>query len=167
MQRRINLYDQHYTVTITGPPQAQKLKVETGEFQPVALTSGTDGQAVIQLGNASVRVKMAVKGEKVYIRAFDRTFALNILNPVEQAARETRDQDKTCRAPMPGTVLAVDVTARTRVTKGQPMMTIESMKILTVIVAPRDGEVDEVHFEPGATFGKNAALVTLTKKETV
>jgi biotin carboxyl carrier protein len=49
-----------------------------------------------------------------------------------------------------------------KVTKGQPMMTIESMKILTVITAPSDGEVSQIHFEPGDTFEKNATLITLT-----
>jgi hypothetical protein len=34
-----------------------------------------------------------------------------------------------------------------------------------VIAAHRDGEVVQVHFEPGDTFGKNAALITLSKKE--
>ena len=51
------------------------------------------------------------------------------------------------------------------VTKGQSMITIESMKILTMITAPRDGEVSQVHVEPGDTFDKNAALITLREKE--
>ncbi|MCP4574956.1 MAG: acetyl-CoA carboxylase biotin carboxyl carrier protein subunit, partial [Deltaproteobacteria bacterium] len=50
-------------------------------------------------------------------------------------------------------------------TKGTPMMTIESMKILTIIAAPRDGEISKIHFEPGETFDKNAVLITLTDKE--
>jgi biotin carboxyl carrier protein len=40
-------------------------------------------------------------------------------------------------------------------------MIIESMKILTVISAPRDGQVAGIHFEPGESFDKNAALVSL------
>jgi len=59
----------------------------------------------------------------------------------------------------------VQVAAGEAVSKGQPLITIESMKILMVITATRDGEVSEVHFEPGDTFDKNAALVTLKEKE--
>ncbi|MBU0971029.1 MAG: hypothetical protein KKC20_10305 [Proteobacteria bacterium] len=166
MQRRINLCDKPYLVTRIGPPRTQQLKVDDGQFQPVRLTSMKNGQAMIQLGGSRVHVQMAVKGETVYIRAFNQTFALDILNPVEQAARGNFEGN-TCRAPMPGTVVTVDVEAGTRVMEGQSMMTIESMKILTNICAPREGEVARVHFEPGSTFGKNAALITLTKKETV
>lgn len=165
MRRQINFLDKDYTVTIVGGPEERRMKVEAGGFQPVALNSMKDGQGIIQLGEQSVQVKMAVKGETVYIRAFDRNFVLHIVDPVEQAAQESGRPVNTARAPMPGTVVAVDVTAGTQVTKGQSMMTIESMKILTVIAAHRDGEVVQVHFEPGDTFGKNAALITLSKKE--
>ena len=44
-------------------------------------------------------------------------------------------------------------------------MNIESMKILTVIVAPRDGHVEKVFSMPGQTFDKNAVLVTLAKRQ--
>ena len=109
---------------------------------------------------------MAVKGETAYIRAFDRTFTLRIVDPVEQAAQEAGgSSSNTARAPMPGMVVEVQVAAGDQVTKGQPIITIESMKILTLITAPRGGEVSQVHFEPGDTFDKNAAQVTLTEKE--
>jgi len=165
MQRQINLLGKDYTVTIVGGPEERKLKVEAGGFQSVALNSMNYGQGIVVLGDQSIPVKMAVKGETVYIRAFDRTFVLQIVNPVEQAAQESGGPVNTARAPMPGTVVTVDVTAGAWVTKGQSMMTIESMKILTVITAHRDGEVVQVHFKPGETFGKNAALITLLKKE--
>jgi len=108
---------------------------------------------------------MAVKGETAYIRAFDRTFTLHIVDPVDQAPQEIGGSSNTTIAPMPGMVVKIDVTAGDPVTKGQPMITIESMKILTIITAPRDGVVSQVHVESGNTFDKNAALVTLREKE--
>ncbi|NOX33804.1 MAG: acetyl-CoA carboxylase biotin carboxyl carrier protein subunit [Deltaproteobacteria bacterium] len=108
---------------------------------------------------------MAVKGETAYIRAFGRTFTLHIVNPVEQAAQETGTGSDTARAPMPGMVVEILVSEGETLTKGQPMITIESMKILTVIISPRDGEVSMVHLKSGDTFDKNASLVTLKKEE--
>ena len=165
MRRRIDLLDENYTVTVVGQPGNRRLQVAEGEPQPAALTLGRECQATIQLGDQSADIQMAVKGEKAYIRAFDRTFALRIVDPVEQAAQEAGGGSNTARAPMPGTIVKVAVTVGERVTKGQPMITIESMKILTVITAPRDGEVSEVHFQTGDTFEKNAALVTLKEEE--
>ena len=107
---------------------------------------------------------MASKGETTYIYAFDRTFTVRIVDPVEQAAQAAGGSSNTFRAPMPGMVVEVHVTTGEQVTKGQPMITIESMKILTVITAPRDGEVSRIHFSPGDTFDRNEALVSLSDK---
>jgi acetyl/propionyl-CoA carboxylase alpha subunit len=165
MKRRIDLLDEHYTVTVFGQPGEQQLQVADGEAQPAALTVGTECQRTILLGKRRADIQIAIKGETAYIRAFDRAFTLRIIDPVEQAAQEAGGSSNTARAPMPGTIVEVQVAVGEAVTKGQPMTTIESMKILMVITAPRDGEVSEVHFEPGDTFDKNAALVTLKGKE--
>jgi len=165
MKRRIDLLDEHYTVTVFGEPGERRLQVANGEPQPAALAVGTECQGTIQLGDHRSDIQMAVKGETAYIRAFDRTFTLRIVDPVEQAAQEAGGGSNTARAPMPGTVVEVQVAAGEAVSKGQPLIIIESMKILTVITATRDGEVSEVHFEPGDTFDKNATLVTLKEKE--
>jgi 3-methylcrotonyl-CoA carboxylase alpha subunit len=165
MQRRIDLLDEHHTVTVFGQPGEQRLQVADGEPQPVALTVDAAGHRVIQLGDQRADIQIAVKGETAYIRAFDHSFTLHIVDPVDQAAQEVGGSSNTARAPMPGTVVEITVAAGDPVTKGQSMITIESMKILTMITAPRDGEVSQVHVEPGDTFDKNAALITLREKE--
>lgn len=167
MRRRIDLLDEHYTVTVFGKPGEQRLQVADGEPQPVTLTVEAECHRVIQVGDHRADIQMTVKGETAYIRAFDRTVTLRIVDPVEQAAQEAGggSSSNTARAPMPGTVAEVQVAAGERVAKDQPMITIESMKIMMVISAPRDGEVSQVHFEPGDTFDKNATLVTLKEKE--
>ena len=165
MIRRIDLLDERHNVTIIGRPRERQMKVGDGDFQPVTLTPIKNEEHIVHLGDQRVRVKMAVKGETAYICAFDQTFTLNIVDPVEQAAQSSGNFSNTIRAPMPGTVVAVSVTEGDRITKGQSMITIESMKILTVITAPGNGEVAKVHFKPQDTFDKNAALITLSKKE--
>jgi 3-methylcrotonyl-CoA carboxylase alpha subunit len=165
MRRRIDLLGEHHAVTVFGQPGAQRLQVANGEPQPVALTVEGKCRRVIQLGDHQAHLHMAVKGETAYIRAFDRTFVLRIVDPVEQAAQEVGGSINMARAPMPGMVVEVQAVAGEQVAKGQPVITIESMKTLTVIAAPRDGEVLQVHFEPGQTFDKNAVLVTLKEEE--
>ena len=165
MKRRIDLLDEHYNVTVFGQPGEQYLRVADGQAQPASLTMGAARHGSIQLGDQRADIQIAVKGETAHIRAFERTFILRIVDPVEQAAQEAGGGSDIARAPMPGTVVEVQVAVGEAIIKGQPMITIESMKILMVIQAPRDGEVSEVYFEPGDTFDKNAALVTLKEKE--
>ena len=49
-----------------------------------------------------------------------------------------------------------------RVSVGQPLMVIESMKLETTLLAPREARVKAVHFGVGATFRLKAILLTLT-----
>jgi biotin carboxyl carrier protein len=143
----------------------RSVRIGEGEVRPASLIQVEGGEAVIRLGQRSAQVRIAFRGDTAYIRAFDRTFALRVLDPVEQAAQETGGRAGTTRAPMPGVVVEVKVAPGDQVAKGQPLMIIESMKILTVITAPRNGEVARVHFEQGRPFEKNAPLVTLREKE--
>ena len=72
--------------------------------------------------------------------------------------------DDIAQAPMPGTVIAVQVKPGESVTRGQTMMVIESMKLETAIVAWRDGVIKTLHVAPGQTFDRAAPLVTLEAK---
>lgn len=64
-------------------------------------------------------------------------------------------------APMPGVVISVQVAAGDTVRAGQALMVIESMKLETTLLAPRDARVKTVHHAVGASFALKAALITL------
>lgn len=165
MRRRIGLLDGDYDVAVFGPHGSRGVQIGDGEIRAASLDPGEGGESIVRLGEWSAPVRIAVRGDTAFIRAFDRTFSLRVVDPVEQAAQETGGRAGTTRAPMPGVVVEVNVAPGDRVTKGQPLMVIESMKILTVITAPRNGEVARVHFEKGQSFEKNAPLVSLKEKE--
>lgn len=161
MQRRIDLLNEQHVVTLFNRSGKQYLQVGDDAPQQSALTQEEDGDYIVRLGDQSARIQMIVKGETAYIRAFGRTFTVTVPDPVEQAVQETGHGGNTARAPMPGTVVDINVDEGDSVIKGTPLMTIESMKILTVITASRDGEISKIHFIQGETFDKNAVLVTL------
>jgi biotin carboxyl carrier protein len=161
MQRRIDLLDDHYKVTLFGQPGDRQIQVGDAPPQSAELIAKDDLNHVIQLGEQKAGIQMAVKGETAFIHAFGRTFTLCIVDPVEQASQESGSGSDNAKAPMPGMVVEIHVDKGENVTKGEALITIESMKILTVITAPRDGEVSRVNFEQGKTFDKNNVLVTL------
>jgi len=165
MRRRIGLSEVYYDVTVFGSPGKRSIQIGDGEVQAASLVEGERGEAVVRMGEWTAPIRIAWRGDTAYVRAFDRTFALRVMDPVEQAAQETGGRAGTTRAPMPGVVVEVKVAPGDRVSKGQPIMIIESMKILTVITAPRNGEVARVHYEQGQSFERNAVLVTLKETE--
>ena len=64
-------------------------------------------------------------------------------------------------APMPGTVLDVLVREGQRVREGQPLMTMEAMKMEHRILAPKAGEVISINFNQGERVDTGSVLVEL------
>ncbi len=54
-------------------------------------------------------------------------------------------------APMPGVISAIEVAPGAQVKRGQPLFSLEAMKMLNAIRAPRDGVVAEVLVARGQT----------------
>lgn len=62
-------------------------------------------------------------------------------------------------APMPGTVIAVQVTEGDAVAAGDILLTIESMKLQTMVRAEQDAIIRKLRFAEGEAFDKGAVLV--------
>ena len=67
----------------------------------------------------------------------------------------------TITAPMPDTILKVNVTAGQAVKKGDVLMVLEAMKMENEIMAPADGTVSSVNITTGATVESGTVLCTL------
>ena len=64
-------------------------------------------------------------------------------------------------APMPGTILKVNVTQGQAVKSGTVLCVLEAMKMENEIMAPKDGTVTQVVVSKGATVNTGDALVVL------
>ena len=65
------------------------------------------------------------------------------------------------KAPFPGNVVKVNVTAGQAVKKGDVLCVIEAMKMENEISAPADGTVASVNVQKGASVATDDVLVTL------
>lgn len=65
------------------------------------------------------------------------------------------------KAPMPGNILKVNVTAGQQVTEGQVLVVLEAMKMENEIMAPKAGTVTQVLVSKGSTVDTDAPLVVL------
>ena len=64
-------------------------------------------------------------------------------------------------APMPGTILAVNVTSGSAVKKGDVLMILEAMKMENEIMAPCDGAVTSVAVTKGTSVESGTLLCTI------
>lgn len=63
-------------------------------------------------------------------------------------------------APMPGTILKINVTPGSSVKKGDSLLLLEAMKMENDIVAPCDGTIASVTVSQGASVATGDVLVT-------
>jgi 3-methylcrotonyl-CoA carboxylase alpha subunit len=66
--------------------------------------------------------------------------------------------DGALRAPMPGKIVATPARAGDTVTKGQPIIVLEAMKMEHALTAPFDGVVGEIGYAVGEQVGADAVL---------
>ena len=78
---------------------------------------------------------------------------------VSSAAPSVVGGGTTVRAPMPGSVLDVKVTAGQSVRKGDLLLILEAMKMENEIVAPADGKIRQVVVSKGASVATGDVLI--------
>ena len=98
-------------------------------------------------------------GETVWLNEAGETFALKPF-----AARGTGQAsaaDGAIIAPMPGKVIAVDVSEGQAVTAGQRLMVLEAMKMEHALTAPFDGVIEGLTVSAGGQVQVEAVLATV------
>lgn len=74
---------------------------------------------------------------------------------------DTRPEDRICRSPIAGVIVAVSAVLEQRIRQNDPVVIIEAMKMQTAIGAPVDGTVQEIHVSPGQSVKPGQKLCTL------
>ena len=69
-----------------------------------------------------------------------------LLPPIEPGVRA---EDRLCRSPIAGAIVTVEVAPGMRLHQGDPVVTIDAMKMETKVGAPIDGIVEEVAVQRG------------------
>jgi len=73
--------------------------------------------------------------------------------------------DGAILSPMPGRIIAVAVTEGQAVTAGQPLVTLEAMKMEHVLTAPFDGIVTDLKAQAGGQVAEGIALVRIVAED--
>jgi acetyl-CoA/propionyl-CoA carboxylase, biotin carboxylase, biotin carboxyl carrier protein len=127
---------------------------------------GTD--LVLTYGGRTVRFAYAAgedpgrAGEAVtWLGRDGNAWAVRDEPPATLRGARAGSADGTVRSPMPGTILAVHVTAGDVVSTGQPVLTVEAMKMEHTVTAPLDGLVTELAAKPGQQVRMDETLAVI------
>lgn len=98
-------------------------------------------------------------GETVWLNEAGETFALKLF--AVRGTGQASAADGAIIAPMPGKVIAVDVSEGQAVTAGQRLMVLEAMKMEHALTAPFDGVVEGLAVSAGGQVQVEAVLATV------
>ncbi len=96
---------------------------------------------------------------------FERGNAWSVEPPIHVIAAGGTASDGSLRAPMPGKIVATPAAPGDVVTKGQPIVVLEAMKMEHALVAPFDGTVAEIGVSVGDQVSADAVLAVVTPVE--
>jgi 3-methylcrotonyl-CoA carboxylase alpha subunit len=110
------------------------------------------------LGAQQLEGSAVLEGETLHLFGPDGHWQLGYAPPLAHAG-EAPDETGGLTAPMPGKVIALLVAPGARVTRGQPLLVMEAMKMEHTIAAPSDGHVEHLLYRVGDQVAEGAALV--------
>jgi biotin carboxyl carrier protein len=140
------------------------VRIDGREYEVSAIGTHEDGRQTIEIAGIAVHFTRAHAGDRQIVRMDGRTFETAIVDPRSEASG-TGSGLNHIRAPMPGAVVSVHKKAGDDVVRGELIVTIESMKLQTALVAPRDGRIAELLRDEGETFEKDEIIVHLEVTE--
>jgi len=114
-------------------------------------------EAILVEGGPTAWV-VTVRGRRIEVSALTHRDRL-LAETAEQGRRHHGPAE--VRATLPGLVVRVSVSADQEVAEGDPLVTVEAMKMQNEIRAPRSGRVIAVEVAAGQTIASGAVLVRL------
>lgn len=161
MFHAFKLDDKEYDLGLSRAARGYRLHLGA-RVVAVDLHPQDDGSALLEIDGLRRRVFVATRGDDVFVHLDGAAYQLRYEHPLERLAHQAHGSlDDSVRAPMPGSVVALHVQPGDSVARGATVLVIESMKMETTLVAPRDGVVENVLFAVGQTFDRDALLLTL------
>ena len=128
----------------------------------VAPGSGA-GQVTVELDEQTTGYLWAREGDRFWLADGSDTWSLELDRETVGRHGDPAAGSGQVTSPMPGTVLSVHVEAGASVSAGQPLVSVEAMKMEHVVTAPFDGVVAGIDVRPGQSVRLEQALATVER----
>ena len=161
-------------------PQPQRaMLIFDGETIAVDVTTHAPGRFTCQIGDEAVQItgqadawvvnnaktpaRIRRIGQRVSV-FWGNNYHFDIPDPLARG-EDDAGSGNAIKAPMPGLVKAIHVTAGAAVAKGDPLAVLEAMKMEHVMTAARDGRIAETPVRAGDQVEAGAVLILLEDAE--
>ncbi|WP_436357541.1 biotin carboxylase N-terminal domain-containing protein [Brevundimonas sp. CEF1] len=150
--------DQHHDVTLAGEPgwHGRQSSFDVGVEGETARVYGETDLVVV---DGDVVTAFAPDAERIVV--FDDGDVIEFRRRKAAAGAGGSASDGGLRAPMPGKIVAAPAKAGDTVTKGQPIVVLEAMKMEHALTAPFDGVVAEFNVAVGDQVVDGAVLAVV------
>jgi len=154
-------------VTVSGLNGVYEASIADPEAKPLVVQAQwqDSGQLQIEIDGVSRRLQVDYIDEEILLRSTDGNFRYRTLDEQELALREKDGKGSgKCHAvaTLPGQVVEINVKLGDKVSKGDVLVVLDSMKLLHELTAQIDGMVAAVFCEVSDSVDGGAMLIELT-----
>ena len=134
---------------------------------PIAMRANldADGRLVTESGDKRVVYDWAIEGDRLWLGQAGDAWELTAVRESIDHAGPVANTSGEVTSPMPGTVLAVHVGAGDDVQEGQPLVSVEAMKMEHVVKAAVAGRVRQLLVGTGDSVKLDQPLAYLDKED--
>lgn len=163
MKYNVKFDENHVLEVDLQKPFAGSVK---GESLSLDVHDNGDGKLHIIFKNKSYNAEiLSSEGKSYRIKLGSNIYELNLEDEHDLLLRNLGMEDtssakaKNLKAPMPGMVLDVLIETGQQVSKNDPLLILEAMKMENIIKAPADGFISKISISTGQAVEKNELLI--------
>ncbi len=154
--------DQEYPVVLHYRPQGFLLELPNGQLEAHGELD-SDGSLLATIDGHRCRARVIREGLELTLIVSGETRTLQLNDPL-YGLLDLQAAEGSLIAPMPGKVIAIHIEAGSKVSAGDPLLTLEAMKMEHTINAPTTGEVTEIYFQVGEMVEDGAQLIAIASE---
>lgn len=160
MSLKLTLEGRTHLVEIVRRRPRLVLSIDGREHQIADAGEAGDGRNGLEIGGDFLHFVRVQVGDFQLVHLAGRGCEVGWVDPRAQIADSGAGHDEV-KSPMPGRVVSVNRVAGDRVSRGETVATIESMKLQMSLLAPRDGQIAAILRAEGDAVEKDEAVARL------
>jgi 3-methylcrotonyl-CoA carboxylase alpha subunit len=155
----LNFWEHDHLVTIQIAHEASAYQLNMGETKATAQgTIDASGHLKAIINDQLLEADIVQNDQAFYIFSKAQLYTFN-LGYQQNHSGEQAESNSRLIAPMPGTIVNINVNSGKKVNKGDSLLVIEAMKMEHTLYAPADGVVKEVFYKVGDLINEGVELL--------